>query len=119
MAGTALTEQDIKRALDGTFTKLLPDGTVKTAEVPRNYTPSHRGDGRLRQMSDEEMAEQLAALDAGRMKPPGAPWDDAENAMIRMMLAQEFTHAAIAHRLGRTHSQVQNHVHVLRREGRL
>jgi len=108
MAGTSFTEQDIKRALDGTFTRLGADG-IKTVKVPIEHMPDHVG---REQLHRQEMT------DFAPLKPSGERWTDEEDAEIVKLVKQRFTYASIGRKLGRTHSALQNRVYGLRKLGR-
>lgn len=43
---TYWTEDRIRERLDGTFTRLEPDGRVRVVECPKDYMPKHQPGGR-------------------------------------------------------------------------
>lgn len=110
MSGTNFTERDIKRALDGTFTRIQADGTLKTVEVPVTYVPGHVG---------REQVHRREMMEAAPLKAPGERWTAEEDDMIVRLVNQRYTYASIGRKLGRTHSALQNRVYGLRKLGRL
>jgi hypothetical protein len=93
MRGT-FTEQDIKRALDGTFTRITRDGNIVTAGHVEHAAPS---------------AEDRA----------GEEWTAAEDDLVIKLRNADWKHIQIAVHLNRTKSSVDQRVFALRKAGRI
>jgi hypothetical protein len=102
----AVTEADIRRALDGTFTRVNVHGEFRTLVVPLDYIPNHaprvlpvghgkRGVGaaKYRMWSPEKEAELVALRWIGWSQRRCAAHfntsEDAVRARIRLMRARE------------------------------
>lgn len=92
--GTAFTEADIKRALDGTFTRIDRDGNIVTAGHVEHAAPS---------------AEDRA----------GEKWTTAEVELLIRLRNSDWRHSQIATHLNRTKSSIDQRVWALRQAGRI
>lgn len=107
------TERAMKRALDGTFTKLPKDGGVKTVRVRRDYLPTYDGTfppGHV--FCDDTRVFALRV----KLRTPFTDHDD------RRIIALKRTGASmrrIADAIGRQQGSVDQRVRHLKREGRI
>lgn len=82
------TEADIKRRLDGTFTRVLATGRIVTERVPLNYQPRH--------------IITNAGSARGKSKAAYVHWNEAADALLLQLKANGATHNQCARILGRT-----------------
>lgn len=90
------TEEQIRAKLDGTFTRVLRSGTVRTKRVPVDFIPTHH---------DPHICNQYAAKVAfdeeARLKPFRAPLTDEERLQIANLAAGGASVRSIARQIGR------------------
>lgn len=111
--GAVFTELDIKRALDGTFTRLSTFGEFKTDTVPHNYIPTHASKHLRDASADDEV---IAAVP---QKAPRTPFSTSDvNTIIRLHAAGKNRHQ-IAKMIGRGVGSISVYLYKLRKAGRI
>lgn len=95
-------EQHIRRALDGTLTRINRDGGVVVERVALDFIPSHLPTKyNFRSLDEDEDGPPPAPL-----KPPRTPWTTTERREICALLARGLSRRAIAARVGRSYSSI-------------
>ena len=101
------TEQQIRHALDGTFTKFTDAGRVVTRKVPHDFIPPY----------DPPPEQKQASSARGIAKGPRRPWTEDDDRKLLSLRARGVNQEECARLLRRCIKVTRARIHELHRAG--